>query len=61
MVKIQYFLIGVPSTGITGTGIVEPAATPGVGVLPDGTGLISPGGTGLPVKPGTYNTFASTN
>ncbi|MCI4390657.1 hypothetical protein PGIGA_G00125160 [Pangasianodon gigas] len=42
---------GVPSTGITGTGISVPAATPGVGVLPDGTGLVVPGGTRLPEKP----------
>lgn len=45
----------VPSTGITGTGIQVPAVTPGVGVLTDGTGHIVPDGTGLPVKPGTYN------
>lgn len=57
---VLYSLIGVPSTGITGTGIQVPAATPGVGVLPDGTGPIVPGGTGLPEKPGIYITFAST-
>lgn len=40
-------------TGITGTGIAAPGATPGgdLVVVPGGTGIGVPGGTGLPVAP----------
>lgn len=40
--------------GITGVGLAVPGATPAtaVGGGPDGSAVVSPGGTGVPGKPG---------
>lgn len=48
----------VPLAGVTGVGFGVPGATPGTVIsgVPDGSAIVIPGGTGVPLKPGkAYN------
>lgn len=40
--------------GLTGVGLAVPGATPGTAStgVPDGSAVVVPGGTGVPLKPG---------